>query len=393
MEIAIIGGSAAGLYSAIYTKLAHPDYSVRLYEKNDRFGKKLAATGNGHCNILNKELTFHRFHESLIARDLFEKYPYDALSKALSSIGVMTFSIGDLVYPLSYHAPSYVKFLVDTAESLGVQLVPNAKLSSYNALKRGYRLYFADESSARADRIIFALGGKSQSKFGSDGAFFSELTKHGYTFTRLVPSLCPIKVKEKVNSLSGLRHKALVKLFVNNVLAYIETGEVLFKDDGLSGIAIMNASSYAARAKKGEPVSITLDLFPSFPFAVLKEMVMKARENNPSFYLDTLFERPIKEYLLRFCGLFDKETLSEDDLDALLNKAKALPFQYESNYGFDHSQATCGGLKSENFDARFASTKEKGVFFVGEMIDVDGICGGYNLSFALASALEVSNSL
>lgn len=392
MEIGIIGGSAAGLYSAILIKKAHPDFHVVLFEKNDRVGKKLAATGNGHCNLLNRSVSGRYFHDSPLATDLFKRYPYETLKQTLEELGVCLTEIGDLVYPACYHAPTYVKFLYDTALDLGVEILLSSQVTDYLKKKVGYNV-FVGEKKHYFNRLVFALGAKSQKKLGSDGAFFPILEKHGYHINPLSPSLCPVRVKEKVKSLSGLRHKAVVVAFSDGHPLYIESGEVLFKDDGLSGIAVMNASSYLIREKTSAKKEIVLDLFPSIPVLELKKRFLTAIKANPKFALSTILEKPLLDYLLGYCGLLREKPLDEKDVEKLINSCKTLRFTYISNYDFDSSQVSYGGLSCEEINEHFESKKEKGVYFAGEMIDVDGLCGGFNLSFALASALEVAKSI
>ncbi|MCR5079383.1 MAG: aminoacetone oxidase family FAD-binding enzyme [Bacilli bacterium] len=389
MRVAIIGGSASGLYSAILIKRAHPDFEVALFEKNDSFGKKLAATGNGHCNLLNKNLTPIAYHNNDLASRLIEKYPYERLEATLKGLGVSLYEVGDLVYPSCYHAPTYVSFLLETARGLGVELYPSFCFKKYRKLGDGYAISFEKEE-IEVDKIVFALGAKSQARLGSDGSFVQELSSHRYKVNPFLPSLCPIRLREKVKKLSGLRHKANVKAYINERCVYEENGEILFKDDGLSGIAIMNASSYLVRGDSNNSY-IELDLFPSLPLKAMKEELRTLSANNQTHFLDTLLIRPLKEYLLYFIGASKKEVLDESDIDCLAEALKCLTFHYEGNYGFDQSQVSIGGIDINEVREGNESKRENGVYFVGEMLDVDGICGGYNLSFALACSLEVAS--
>lgn len=392
MEVGIIGASAAGLYSAILIKRAHPDFKVSLFERNDRVGKKLAATGNGHCNLLNRKVSFHYFHESPIAKALFEKYPYEVLEDTLKNLGVCLTYQGDLVYPMCYHAPSYVKFLLDTAADLGVEINLSSCLLSYKKKGKRYELGFGDKN-VLIDKLVFATGGKSQKKFGSDGSLFTLFEEHGYRVAPLSPSLCPVKIKERVKPMSGLRHKAFVSAFSNGNPIYMEEGEVLFKDDGLSGIAVMNASSYLIREPRGKDLSLCLDLFPTLSANELLKLLSLGLKANPDFFLSTVLEKPILAYIFEFCDLFGKKHLTEKDLVKLVNAMKCLRFTYAGNYDFESSQVTFGGISSESLSSNLESKKEKGVYFVGEVLDADGLCGGFNLSFSLASSLEVASSI
>ena len=389
MKVVVIGGSASGLYSAIFIKRVHPDFDVCLYEKNDAFGKKLAATGNGHCNLLNKNIDSRAFHNNPLADELFLKFPYPKLLEALKGLGVSLTYIDDLVYPACFHAPTFVSFLVNTAKSLGVRLFPSYRFLSYQNDGDRYLISF-DKEKVNADILVFALGGKSQAKLGSDGNYIDELSFHGYKINPFLPSLCPIKTKEKVKKLSGIRHKAKITAYASNEPIYEEEGEILFKNDGLSGIAIMNASSFFLR-EKGEK-TIVVDFFPCLKEEELFSELEYGYRNNKANFLDALLVKNLKEYVLYFIKA-KEESLSLLGLKELAHALKGLTFHYESNYGFEQSQVSFGGVDIDEVRHSLESKREKNVYFVGEMLDVDGICGGYNLSFALASSLEVAFSL
>ncbi len=391
MKIGIIGGSAAGLYSAIFIKKAYPDFSVTLIEKNDRLGKKLSTTGNGHCNLLNNNLSSYFYFDNHLVDNILDKYPYSYLEKSLNSLGITLFSNGNLVYPLSFHAPSYVAHLQKIACSLGVDIRLSTKVQGYEAGEK-ITIDFGDKKED-FDKLIIATGGSSQGNLGSDGSFYEELKRHGYKINELLPGLCPIKTKEKLKSLSGLRHRAGIRVFSSGRLVYGETGEILFKDDGLSGIAIMNASSYIAHLKDRNNVEIHVDLFPSFEELSFRNALLSAFEKEPIFFLDGVLQKPLKDYVLYYCKLNKKARLDIHDIMTLSRTLKHLTFHYEANYPFDSSQVTIGGLSIDEVDYHLLSKKEKNVYFVGEVLDVDGICGGYNLSFALMSALEVASNI
>ena len=177
MKIGIIGGSAAGLYSAILIKKKHPDFSVTLIEKNQKLGKKLAATGNGHCNLLNRKLSSSYYFDNPLVYSLLQKHTYSELEKALNSFGIALISFGDLVYPMSYHAPSYAQHLHAIAESLGVEIVLEEKMLSYEATPSIN--VKTDKKEYGFDKLVICTGGSSQKNLGSDGSLFDELSMHG----------------------------------------------------------------------------------------------------------------------------------------------------------------------------------------------------------------------
>lgn len=386
MNVAVVGASSSGLYTSILLKRKHPDWGVFVFDRNTRPGRKLCATGNGHCNVLNRDLSANYFNNVPFMETMVEKYPYSRLEETLHSWGILTFSMGSLVYPLTYSATAYTTFLYNYAMSLGVVFQFSENVDSYEADKQ-ITLY-TETGKRKFDKVIFATGGKSQKSLGSDGSMFDVFEQHGYHTTSLFPGLCPIKVSERVKPLSGLRHKAKVSAYANGNLIYEETGEVLFKADGLSGIAIFNAQRVISHLSGAPKVTIFLDLFPEYSVADLNKLFEIARKENPGMFLDAIMEKPWKQYLF---GNF--EIVDESELSSLAKRLKNLSFHYAGSYGFEFSQVTLGGVPLSDLDEHFAGKKEKNVIFVGETLDIDGKCGGYNLSWCLMSALQVVEGL
>ena len=387
-KIAIVGGSAAGIYLAIFLMKKHPEYEVVILEKNDKLGKKLLATGNGHCNLLNKGMRADAYNNPEFMEEALKRCPPFRLLDELESLGVRTMEVGDLVYPLSYSASTYLRFLIGLLSSLGVKVRLGIKVDSYEV--KGQVTLHTNEGPLPYDRVFFAVGGKSQPNLGSDGSLFDEFKRHGYEVAPLRPALCPIKTKEPTKSISGLRHKALVSLKENDRGIYWEKGEILFKDDGLSGIAIFNCQSHIAHRGDKENYVIEVDLFPDIPADSLCEDMLSAAMKNPQFYLDAYLEKPLKEYCLKKAGFEGKTPQNRCEIGKLVAVLKDLRFTFEASYPFAASQVTTGGLSVKEVDEKMLSLKEKGVGFVGECLDIDGLCGGYNLGWALLSALSAA---
>ena len=379
MNVGIIGGSISGLYAAIAIKTKYPDYTVYVIEQNDRLLKKIYATGNGHCNLLNADLKAERYSHSKWIESYLKRFPYQRLTDYLTKLGIPLLRKGDLVYPLSYSAGSFCRYLIELANKLGIKAYVNEKVIDY-----GKGTIKTDKGSHHYDLLIFAFGGQSQSNLGSDGSLFPVLKKHGYDIVPLRPGLAPIKTKQKTKGLKGVRHEALVKAYDNhNQLLFEEAGEVLFKEDGLSGIVIFNLSSHLVRAG-GDQFRITLDLFPDH---TEDDLFALAYSNpTPGAYLYTLVEYPL--------GIYVRNQLKNlSDIRGFCKALKNLSFDFDSFYSFVSSQVTIGGVSLSDVTSELASKKENGVYFIGECLDIDGDCGGYNLSWCLISALTVSEAL
>ncbi|MCQ2741744.1 MAG: aminoacetone oxidase family FAD-binding enzyme [Bacilli bacterium] len=374
MRIGIVGASSSGLYTAILIKKNHPDFEVVVIEKNEKIGRKLLATGNGHCNLLNLSANASSYYQEDLVRPFFEKYRVESLRKTLEEFGVPLKLIGDLGYPLSFSAESYVEHLKKLCFDLGVKIKTGTRVIDYSA--KDTCVLYTDSGEWKFDKIIFATGGMSQKNLGSDGSLFEVFKKHGRKVSPLKPGLCPIKTKESTKEISGVRHEASVKLISNGKQIYFEEGEVIFKDDGLSGIVIFNCESFIVHHNVSS-CSIELDLFPELSLEELNKAISSAKD--------------IRSILpIKLANYVSKKIRNEADLGQYL---KHVSFNFDHTYPFEQSQVTIGGIEMGDISSSLSFADEPNVHYVGEVLNVDGPCGGYNLTWCLLSALSVAASI
>ena len=380
-EIAIIGGSSAGLLCALSLS-RRKDLSITIFEKNDRLGKKLNATGNGHCNLLPSILDASFYNNNEYMGRLFKKFSLDKLIDFYSSNGIPLLNKNGLYYPYSFSSKSLNEYIVTSLKNTNVNIRLNEKLISYN---RSNRVQIkTDKGNYEFDKLIFALGGKSQQNLGSDGSLLPLFKQKGYVTRDYFPTLCPIKTKEKTVSIDGKRHHGLVTLLKNGKQIYQEDGEVLFKKDGVSGIAIFNCSFFIDRDDCSK-YKIKIDLFPELEEKELTVFLTSASKNGYT----SIFEKEI----LSFLSLLLKQNHKDINDSNLANISKNLYFQPSSLYGFDSSQVSSGGICLDSLNEDLSSKIEKDVYFIGEMVDINGICGGYNLAWCLISSLLVIKNI
>ncbi len=387
MRIAIVGASGAGLPFAAILLQKHPDWDVHLFDANSKIGKKLLATGNGHCNVLNLKASSRDYNAPEFVEPFFARQPLDKLKKSLFSLGVPLMEIGDLAYPKSYTSYGYVEALTSYAQSKGASIHLETKISEYFKKENKWVLR-SNLGDFDCDKVVFCSGGCSGKNLGSDGNLFQTFQKHGYRVTPCAPGLCPVRTKENTASLAGLRHAAKVTLMKAGEDLYSEEGEVLFKKDGLSGIVIFNIQRKMTHLG-GD--SIVLDLFPSQSSEELCEEINGLWETNSSFG-PAFLPLPLHQYCLNASKL--KNFKNKGDVCAFSSILKRLPFHISGFYGFEDSQVTIGGINlddisNKNFESKF----ESNVYFLGEVLDVDGPCGGYNLEWCLVSALCLAENL
>ena len=287
MKIGIIGSGPSGLYLSIFLKIKHPESEVVVFEKESKLSKKLYATGNGHCNLLNKNLTKDKYNHPDFMAPILEKYGYSFLEGVLKSLGIELTANGDYVYPLSESAPSYALYLKKLAEKVGVTFVTETRVLDYKAEEKEIEVK-TDKKSFIFDKLVIATGGKSDPKLGSDGSFYEILKKHGYSIVEPIPGLTPLTLNDKdIKPLAGVRHKANVKAFLGKEKIFDENGEVLYKNDGISGIVIFNAESAIYRHKNLKDIELVVDLFPEWSFEELMGRLAHDEALNSKFYLDS----------------------------------------------------------------------------------------------------------
>jgi len=361
MKIGIIGAGASGVFLAIRLKESHPSFEVSLIERNDKILKKVLVTGNGRCNYANTGDLKDKYNNQL-ANKLLEEFTAKDIVKAFDSFGVHPTYLDELVFPTSLSAQTVVLMMNKKVEQLGIKVFTNEKVIDYQK-KDNQFIVKSENKEFIFDKLVLASGGKSYPQLGTDGTVIDILNKHGYSIAALSPTLCPIKVKENTKKISGQRVKCRVYLCQNNQAIYQEDGEVLFKDDGLSGIVVLNISSRINCLTNLRSVQVVLDLAPNY-----QEIKREKYEEYVS--------PKVAEYLL------------VNNLDI-----HHLAFSFKAFYDYQIAEVSHGGLALSEVNDSLESKKEKGLYFIGELLDVDGMCGGYNLMFAFASAEKVKKAL
>lgn len=385
MKIGIVGSGPSGLYLSIFLKIKHPESEVIVFEKESKLSKKLYATGNGHCNLLNKNLSKDKYNQPEFMAPVLEKYNYAFLEGVLKSLGIEVTSNGDYVYPLSESAPSYALYLKKLAEKVGVSFLTETRVIDY-AVKGSNIEVKTDKKNYVFDNLVIATGGRSDPKLGSDGSFYEVLKKHGYSLVEPRPGLTPLTLNDKdIKPLAGVRHKANVKTFLGKEKIFDENGEILYKNDGISGIVIFNAESAIYRHKSPKDIELVVDLFPDWDFEELVKRLAHDEGLNSKFYLDSYLVEPFQKHVLA-------RSKGKDAL-CVATTMKNLRYSVKGHYDFDYSQVTIGGVSLEEVDENLLSKREKGVYLIGELLDIDGNCGGYNLTWSLISAIIAFKAL
>ncbi len=372
MRAIFVGGGASSLVGAILLKKKHPEMEVFIIEKSGMLGRKLSLTGNGKCNLAPLSGGYEsKYNNPSFVKSLFEKIDDEEYRQTLKELGINTKYLDNKgLYPISESTKNVLTILNANIVKYSVQIIYENVLD-YTSSKNGI-IVKTDKQDLKCDYLFLGVGGKSYPKTGSDGAFFDVLQKHGYYMVPLRPALCPIKVKENVHDLFGARCKGKVSLLQKDKVLGVEEGEIMFKKDGLSGICVMNLS----RLIQDDECILSLNLIEG----VSKEDFLSYQGDNYSLLISYL-PIPLAKYVLKILSLDNN-----GQKELLYKTLKDLRFTVKSLYGYDEAQVTRGGISLENIHKDFSSSIENNVYLLGEMLDIDGPCGGYNLRFALTSA-------
>ena len=400
-DVIIIGGGAAGLCAAVALKQKNPDLSVRLLEALPRVGKKLATTGNGRCNITNKNIVKERYHgkNTDFAVYALSRFGGSKTEEFFHGIGVDFVFEEDKGYPASLQAASVVDCLRFAAEETGVIVCTETRVTNIQ-LSGGLFKVIAGNMSFLSENVIIAAGLLSGGeRLGSDGQMLALLKKAGFKTVKTHPAIVQLKTApEIVRQLKGIKVNADVSLKSGGRLLRREYGEVLFCDYGLSGPPVLQVSGAAATAQS--PV-ISLDLMPDKSLqaltAELRERIALLSTRSTDEFFTGMMNKRLGQIIIKAANYKLNTPVSAFDKNAPQRMAgviKDFSFAVTGNTGFVNSQVTSGGLDTEQFDPKTMMSREyKGLYAIGEILDIDGDCGGFNLQWSWSSALCAAEAI
>jgi len=401
-DVIIIGGGASGLCAAVYLKQNAPELSVRVFESQPRVGKKLALTGNGRCNITNKNIELSRYHgeEVEFCRTALEKYDRKFCESFFTKLGVPFVFEGEKAYPASLQAASVVDCLRFSAEALGVITHLDTKVTNIQTFGSEYKV-ICDNMSFLAKNVIIASGLYSGGdRLGCDGSILQILKKAGFKTSSITPAIVQVKTAtDIVKQLKGIKFVGLATLKAGGEVIRQETGEILFCDYGLSGPPILQISREVSRTKA--KCEISLDIMPEYDYNCLFDMLCERARNLSYRTLDEFFtgmlNKRLGQVILKAagCSLMDKtKTLEAYKIKKITSLLKNFTFEVTGTTGFNNSQVSAGGLLTNQFSSETMMCKtNKGLYAVGEILDIDGDCGGFNLQWAWSSAICAADAI
>ena len=404
-KIVVIGGGISGVTSAINAK--NNNNEVIILEGKESPLKKLLITGNGRCNYFNEEFIPSKYHSSNedILNDLITQENKTKVLTFFKSIGIISRIKDDYYYPYSNQAVSVKNSFLKELERKKIDLKLNCYVKNIKKENDKFLIYYNDDVII-CDKVIISTGGKSYSKTGSDGFGYNMCEKLGHTINKLLPGLVGLKCEDSFfKKINGVRSKATVSLFINDKFVEKETGEVQFTNYGLSGICIFNLSSLVSRAlEEKEEVKISINFLDDLGINNkddFKEFFLSMNNNlsnsKISDFLDNLLNYKLTNIILdRTIINGDKllSELTENEINVLGENLLSFSVNVNDTNGYDMAQVTTGGVSLSEIDPlTFQSKLISGLFLTGEVLDVDGICGGYNIAFAVLSGIIAGESV
>ena len=402
-NVCIIGGGASGLAAAVYIKQNNADVSVAVLERLNRVGKKLITTGNGRCNITNRDEALFHYHgeHSDFADFALKQYDNKKIGEFYNSLGV-PFYCDDKgrFYPASLQASSVVDALRFSADALAVDTFTECKVTDVLP-KGGEYVIKTEKGEFFAENVIFAAGLYSGgAKVGCDGLALKILKNLGYKTVKTTPAIVQIKTENLVTrALKGIKIDAAATLYIGGKKVSSDAGEVLFCDYGLSGPPILSVAREVER-RTGEK-TVSIDVMPDRSeeevTALLLSLKTALSYRNLDEYLSGALNKRVGQAIVKAAGLkllAPVSSLKNDDIKRIAAIIKSFSFKVISTTGFENSQVTAGGLDTGEFnDKTMMSKKHKNLYAVGEILDIDGDCGGYNLHFAFSSAFCAADKI
>lgn len=396
-DCVIVGGGASGMLCAISATLRGK--RVTILEHKDRVLKKVLVTGNGRCNFTNKNATAKNYTSSKenFVNYLFEKYPASKVIDFFEDMGVLaTAGKNGKMYPMSLQASSIVDAIRNYANFLNIAIKLETEVNKIEKVKDYFLI-----NGIQTKNIVIASGGYSFKELGSDGSGYELAKSLGHSITELTPILVQLRTdKEYIKGLEGIRLDVKLSAYYKNDMIREEVGELLFTPYGISGPTVFNMSYLIP--KYSYDILFKVDFIPDIEKEKLKSILYNRRDKfgylEATEFFNTILPKKLGQFLLKKVGIeklnINISTIDDKILEKLVEIIKGYEIKCYDTMGFKQAQVTAGGVDTRQVDEKtFMSKLVKNVYFCGEVLDVYGECGGYNLQYAFASGMLVGENI
>ena len=407
MNTAIIGGGASGMVAAIVS--AQNNEEVTIFEHMSRMGKKLLLTGSGKCNISNKDMDISHFHGSDkdLVGSVLGQFPPKKTLAFFESLGLLFTERKGGIYPYCEQSNAVVDVLRFAIRDMGVDVLTDTEIRYIqNPSKRSFTVV-TDQGRYVFDKVIICAGSACNRNTGSDGSGYELARSFGHTIVKPLPALTHLDCEEDFfPSIAGIRTKAHISIYARtpgtseSELLGSEEGELQLVRSGISGIPVFNLSYLAVRAMDdGRKVRASIDLLPEISEDDIAGYIKARTENNPDRTAEELFigvlAKPLGMCICKRCHIELKtpcSILTDIQITELGKMIKKFEVTVTGSGGFDSSQVSQGGVSMFEVSEKLESRLVPGLFFAGEILDVNGDCGGYNLQWAVSSAMVAAGA-
>lgn len=402
-DLAVIGAGASGLFAVIAAGETKKDMSILILESQKKPGKRILATGNGRCNLSNRNVSPAHYHGNTekIA-SLLDRFSPQTIEGLFRKMGLLCRESEEgRLYPYSLQANSVLSVLLHHVDRIKADLLCEKQVTDVNG-KKGNFCISCGKEEFYAEQVVFASGGLSYSSLGGNSSGWEILTSLGHSLVPAFPSLVQLTVPRKmVSPLKGVRSKGIVSLYLDGKNAASSEGEIQFTEIGLSGICVFELSRiYGEYAVKGgKSAELSCDLMPEFSVKDISQ-ILRERTKNVNFPVNQLLEGILpkalaQEIIRRAVQNFTENcgNISGKDIAAVAKMVKDFRFPITGTAGWESAQVTAGGVPLSEINLQtMESRKCPGVYLAGELLNIDGDCGGYNLHWAWSTGYLAGSS-
>ena len=379
-DVAVIGGGASGMACAVRLLSSGKKLKICLIDAGERLGKKLAATGNGQGNVSNLDMGAEHYHGGNLS--LVDKIACSRAYNITELFGCLfTADDNGRIYPAGRQASALCDALISRLKGK-CEILLSTKVAR---LEKGFKISLSDGGRVSARYVVFCTGGKAQKQFKTDGSAYGLVTAFGHALTPLYPSLVQLKTDIKhIKTLKGIRVDCNVTAIWKSSVVGERRGDVIFTDYGVSGNAIFELTAYMSDL---QGVELSLEFLPDFPRDVIAKNLTERLSGG------TPFSEVLSGTLHNQLGRAVIARAENKSVEDIVNVLKNFRLPVAGTLGFDYAQVTKGGIKTDEITDELESKLVKNLFFAGEVLDVDGDCGGYNLQWAFTSGMAAADAI
>lgn len=390
-QIVIVGGGASGMVAAIAASRNGAD--VTIIEQKEMIGKKILSTGNGRCNLTNEFMTKDCFRgeQTNIVEDVMSAFGVTATLQFFNDLGILTKSKNGYVYPLPEQAAAVLDVLSMELKRLHVKILLDTKVNVIEYNKNNF-IIFTNNHTINCKSVIISTGGKAASVLGSDGSGYTLSKTLGHSIAPVVPALVQLRCSgDFFKKIAGVRIDATVTVVIEGKQQFADTGELQLTNYGISGIPVFQISRHVAIGLyEKKHVAVNIDFMPSIDqkelIELLKTRIRLKPEKTTEELLIGIFNRKLIPVFLKKSNIKSQKKcneLKEEQLKKLAGICKCFEVIIEGTNSFDQAQICAGGVRTTEINPQtMESVFIKGLYLTGELLDIDGICGGYNLQWA-----------